>query len=397
MTSPAKPYSSQPVFRAFFIYAVALGTLFPRLGDIQIAMGVGEALLGLSILGLPVGLQISLLVADKLLRHFTMGQVMVAGTALIGCAYVGASLSPSPLYFFISLFFGGLSIGAMEVAVNLEADRVEAVIGRRIMNRAHAFWSLGFFTTGLLGALIAQLGITPFWHFLLLAVATTLFCSHYFLRYQQAPERASDAEATSLFVRPTKAIMVLVLLTLSAMLVEGSAIDWSVIFMRDIFQTVPLVSGLALALAALCQFVARYFADGYVERFGAQRIARLCLAIMLGGIIFVAGALHPVMALLGFAALGAGSSVIFPLAMSAAAQQTDRPAAVNVASLAQIAFVVFLLAPPLLGAIAEFAGIRYSYAVSLPLIILSFFFVHGLRALEAPTADASGGAAVVRD
>ena len=165
MTSAAKPYSSQPVFRAFFIYAVALGTLFPRLGDIQIAMGVGEALLGLSILGLPVGLQISLLVADKLLRHFTMGQVMVAGTALIGCAYVGASLSPSPLYFFISLFFGGLSIGAMEVAVNLEADRIEAVIGRRIMNRAHAFWSLGFFTTGLLGALIAQLGITPFWHF----------------------------------------------------------------------------------------------------------------------------------------------------------------------------------------------------------------------------------------
>ena len=248
MNSSEQPYSSQPVFRAFFIYAVALGTLFPRLGDIQIAMGVGEALLGLSILGLPVGLQISLLVADKLLRHFTMGQVMVAGTALIGCAYVGASLSPSPLFFFISLFFGGLSIGAMEVAVNLEADRVEAVIGRRIMNRAHAFWSLGFFTTGLIGALIAQMGITPFWHFLLLAAATTLFCVHYFLRYQQAPERASDAEATSLFVRPTKAIMVLVLLTLSAMLVEGSAIDWSAIFTAANYTYGPILGLFAFGL-----------------------------------------------------------------------------------------------------------------------------------------------------
>ena len=68
--------------------------------------------------------------------------------------------------------------------------------------------------------------------------------------------------------------------------------------------------------------------------------------------------------------------------MSAAAQLTDRPAAVNVASLAQIAFVVFLLAPPILGFIAEHVGIRCSFAVSLPLIILSFFNVKALVAAK---------------
>jgi MFS family permease len=47
--------------------------------------------------------------------------------------------------------------------------------------------------------------------------------------------------------------------------------------------------------------------------------------------------------------MGIGTSVIFPLAMSAAAQLTDRPAPTNVASLAQISFVAFLLGPPLLG------------------------------------------------
>ena len=41
------------------------------------------------------------------------------------------------------------------------------------------------------------------------------------------------------------------------------------------------------------------------------------------------------LALTGFARMGVGSSAIFPLAMSAAAQATDRPAAVNVAALAQ--------------------------------------------------------------
>ena len=46
------------------------------------------------------------------------------------------------------------------------------------------------------------------------------------------------------------------------------------------------------------------------------------------------------------ALIGIGSSVIFPLAMSAAAQRTDRPASVNVASLGQMTFVVFFAIDP---------------------------------------------------
>jgi len=65
----------------------------------------------------------------------------------------------------------------------------------------------------------------------------------------------------------------------------------------------------------------------------------------------------------GFAMMGVGTSVIFPLAMSAAAQLTDRPAPTNVASLAQISFVAFLLGPPLLGYIAEYFGIRWSFGI----------------------------------
>jgi MFS family permease len=77
-------------------------------------------------------------------------------------------------------------------------------------------------------------------------------------------------------------------------------------------------------------------------------------------------------ALLGFVLLGIGTSAIFPLAMSAAAQRTDRPAAINVAALAQTAFVTFLVAPPVLGFIAEHFGIRWSFGIGMPFVILSF-------------------------
>jgi MFS family permease len=70
--------------------------------------------------------------------------------------------------------------------------------------------------------------------------------------------------------------------------------------------------------------------------------------------------------------------VIFPLAMSAAAQLTDRPDPPKVASLAQISFVAFLLEPPLLGYIAEYFGIRWSCGIGLPLVILSIVCVGAL-------------------
>ncbi len=81
----------------------------------------------------------------------------------------------------------------------------------------------------------------------------------------------------------------------------------------------------------------------------------------------------------GLALMGVGTSAIFPLAMSAAAQRSDRPAAVNVAALAQTSFVIFFMGPPLSGWVAEYFGIRATYAVSLPLIAVSFWAAKGLK------------------
>ena len=84
--------------------------------------------------------------------------------------------------------------------------------------------------------------------------------------------------------------------------------------------------------------------------------------------------------------------MIFPLAMSAAAQRTDRPAATNVAALAQTSFVSFLLAPPLLGFVAEHLSIRWTFGLGLPLVALSLTMSPILRAApRRETVVASGG------
>ena len=114
------------------------------MGDLQLQMGLSEGELGLSLVGAPIGVQLSLLVANHVVARFSLAKVMITGLAVIMAVYVATAVAGSPALFFALLFVMGLSVGILEVAVNLEADRVEYGLKQRIMNRAHAFWSLGF-------------------------------------------------------------------------------------------------------------------------------------------------------------------------------------------------------------------------------------------------------------
>ena len=377
-----KPHFS--VFASFGLYSFSFGAIFPRLGDLQLQLGISQSILGLSLIGIAIGLQISLILAGRLVDQIGFRRVMIAGVPLISVTEMIAASAQSPIWLFCALFVTGLIIGIIEVAVNLEADRIEHHLGRRIMNRAHAFWSFGFFLAGFAGALIAQFAISAFHHlasFIILSLSLSFII---FKNYRPAPKRPDDADGPVLFTRPTKPILWLVALSLSAMLLEGAGIDWSVIFMRDVFATPPFISGLALAFFALSQSITRFVADDYVERFGPEPISRYSLFALFASVLAISLSQHPAIALFGFILLGIGSATIFPLAISAAAQLKDRSSAVNVASFAQLSFMIFVLAPPILGFVADWLGIRMSYAISLPLIILSFF---SLRALRLPNQN----------
>lgn len=364
------------VYAAFAIYSFALGSIFPRLPDIQSGMGVGEGALGLGLIGTPLGTLFALTFAPPFLDRLGYRRGLLVLMPLIAFFLWGASWAPDPAVLFLLLLPAGITIGCIEVIVNVEADRTEALIGRRIMNRSHSFWSFGFFGAGIAGGVIAQAGISPQLHLGLMVPLVAAATAFVFADYQPAPMRASERAkagdaAPPSFARPTAAILVLVAVTLSAMLMEGASLDWSAIYMRNVFDAAPLLSGLALAIFAASQAVTRFFADGFVDRYSPTDVARTLIAIMAVGVFVVFFSPTPVVSLVGFAMLGVGTSAIFPLAMSAAAQRTDRPAAINVASLAQISFVIFLLGPPLLGFIAEHWGIRWSFGIGLPLIALS--------------------------
>lgn len=392
------------VYAAFFLYAFSFGGFFPRIAEIQRGMGVGEGALGLALIGAAAGTMVSLSFGGRWIERFGHRRVFLYCLPVISALYGLASLAGGPWALFFTLFPAGVLIGALEIVVNLEADRTEHALGRRLMNRAHAFWSMGFFAAAALGALAAFAGLSPTLHLFSVVVLTTALTVALLGRFEDAPHRPQAAgtatalsnagessqtdaglvetgpsAATPAFARPTLPILALVLVTLPAMVLEGAGFDWAAIYMRDVFHSSAFLGGVAVASGAAAQAFTRFVADRFVERFSPDRVARVLLTVLVIGNLLVVLAASPVLSLLGFALMGVGSSAIFPLAMSAAAQRTDRPAAVNVASLAQTAFVSFLLAPPLLGLVAQAWGIRWAFGIALPLVVVSLWLAGRLN------------------
>ncbi len=380
------------IYTCFFLFAISLGALLARMPNLQVALGVNKSELGLTLIGMAIGALISLTLSSPLIAHLgarTTAFITVLGTAVAFAIVPWLGAAPAV---FCVLFCAGLLAGALEINLNVEIDRLEAQLGRGIMNRAHGFWSLGFFVTALIASVVRQADISMHVHLGVTLVLVVIIGVLAISGIRPAPARALAEEAKApMFALPTLGLLPLCIIGLAAFLVEGAGIDWSAIYMRDVFAVEPFIGGLGLTLFTFFMAMARLFVDPVVDRFGARAVATALLILSAIGLTAVWLAPHPYIALFGFALMGGGCSAVYPLAVSAAAQRTDRPAQVNVAALGQVTFIVFFLAPPLLGFVAEHFGIRISYLVCLPLILYALFSVNALapRRQAAPAVSSS--------
>lgn len=381
------------IYACFFLFAVTLGALFARMPDLQVALGVDKSELGLTLIGMSIGSLISLTFSSPLIAR--LGVRTTAFVTVLGIAAIFAliPLFGSAPFVFACFFCAGLLGGALEINLNVEIDRIEAQAGRGMMSRAHGFWSLGFFVTALIASVIRQAGISMPVHVAATTLVVLVIGGFVIAGIRPAPARPQQTGAKApVFALPTLGLLPLCIIGIAAFLAEGAGIDWSAIYMRDVFAVEPFVGGLGLTLFTFFMAMARLFADPIVDRFGARAVAAGLILLAASGLAAVTFAPHPYLALVGFAAIGAGCSALYPLTISAAAQRTDRPAHVNVAALGQVTFIVFFLAPPLLGFVAEHAGMRIAYFVCLPPIIFSLLCLKALPVRRALDTSGDGWA-----
>ncbi|WP_035871984.1 MFS transporter [Cucumibacter marinus] len=373
------------VYAAFYLFALTIGGLLSRFADLQVELGLSEGPFGMVVIGWSVGMLFAMTFCTPIIEWLGVKRTVIITITVSALCQLLAAASGMPVAVFGIMVFGGVMVGMLEIVLNVEADRTEAAIGRRIMNRAHSFWSLGFFSSAVIGGLMRQFEVSMVIH---LALMLPVLAGGAFIAmrgFTPAPRRhpKGSKQKTPVFAIPTPGILALCAVALSASLVEGAGFDWSVIYMRDVFESEPFVSSMSLIAISASIWLARVGADSVVDRFGARQVTYFLLCIATAGLLLVGFAPTPELAILGFALMGVGASAIYPLVVSEAAGRTDRPAEINVAALGQTAFLVFFLGPPLLGFVAEHFGNRASFLVILPMVLLSFVFTHRMSTRPA--------------
>lgn len=370
------------VMAVFALHAIGFSNIWPRIPDLQHRLDIGPGELAIAMLGQPVATIIAVPFAGGLIASFGARRILrialpvtVAAAVLPGFAFNVASL-------FGALFLFGLIFPVVDIAMNVEADRIERAGGRRIMSTCHGCWSTG----AVLGALIAtgfvSLGVPPGLHLTIVAVISLPLALLVTWRLPEVGRSVSTGRvALSL---PSRGILPLCTFLFGFLMVEVAARNWGPVYVVDAVDATPAYAGITYTAFALFMALGRFAGDRVVERFGPVTVARASCVIALAGMLVVIFAVSPIMVVIGFSATGIGVATAFPLSASAAAGRGDLPPAVNVAALQVIGVGSFLITPPLIGGIAELGGLRAGMAIVLPMMLVSIVLARELVRKVAP-------------
>jgi MFS family permease len=367
-----------PVRLVFLVEGTIFGAWLPRIPDIKNALQLEAGQLGLALAGFPAGSLIGFLVAARFAHALGLRRACMIAGPVFALTFVFVGAAGSLLTFFIALSFCGIAVALMEVAMSSKAGQIENLMGRRIMSQCHGFWSIGSVIGALVGGFLSQAAVTPGTQFILLNPLLAGTAVVVAANMPNDPAITND-ESAGFFVLPTKALWLLCLMPVGIMALEGAVMDWSALFVREVLAGEPFVAAAAYAVFSTMMAVLRLSGDRLAERFGSFTVVLVSsISAALGVAVF---ALAPSLQILlvGAALMGAGVAPVFPLAVSAAAASPGKSAEANVAAVSFIAFVVFLLSPPLMGGLAELLDLRKAFLFMVPLALGSTALSVALR------------------
>lgn len=404
--APPTPRTGTPARRRallmiFFLLGVAMASWVTRTPAIRDALTASTGEMGLVLFGLSVGSMTGILTSGPLVRRFGTKPVIavsiasaVAGIAVLG-AFTAFAASPGA---FAGLALFGLGMGCSEVALNIEGAEVERLVDRPLLPLFHGTFSAGTVVGSAVGLVFAQTGIGVGSHLLGIAVAGAIVSAiavpaipaGYGRERGTAGRGIAGAARHQLDLWRQPRIALIGCVVLGMALAEGSANDWLPLLMVDEHGLDPGAGALLFTAFAAAMTAGRFAGSGAVRRFGRTAVVRTSAACAGAGIALVIFTAAPPVAVAGVVLWGLGTSLGFPLAISAAGDG-EGDATSRVSAVATAGYLAFLVGPPMLGFLGDHFGLRHAMLVVLLLVGCA---VATASAVRSPAQEPSGGAAV---
>lgn len=340
----------------FAVNGFALANWFVRIPAIQRDLSLSEGMLGLTLLAAAIGALVSMPITGALTSRFGSRRVVGATALLLSFAVVLPALAPGLLWLIPAVAVIGASNGALDVSMNSQAVAVEKRYPRQIMSSFHAAFSFGGLAGAVVGGLIASAGVQPLPHFCVVALICAVAAAVAYRRLLPASADVAEDGAPS-FARPTRALLGLGVISFCVLLGEGAMSDWSAVYLNGPLETGPGFAAAGYAVFSLTMAFGRLSGDSLIARFGPARLVRLCGVLAAVGLGVALAVAQPVVALIGFACAGAGFSIVFPAALSAAGRTEGMAPGPALAAVSTAGYTGFLVGPPAIGFVAELLGL----------------------------------------
>lgn len=393
-----QPPRRTAVTTVFVVLGAGEGTWAARLPAIKAGLHLSPGVLGLALLGPALGCVLAMPATGAVLASVAPKRVTQAGLVFLAAMLPLTAIAVSAWQLFCILTVWGAGIGVVDVAMNTEAAALQADLGRRVMSGLHGAYSVGGLAGAGLGAITAAAGVSAGATFTIAAIAMAVAGLSATLAFRarqhyepKAPggkreghvhHTAGESGSTARWPKWSKTLVALGAMAFASFLGEGSAGNWSAVYLHISLGAGPAVAAFGYATFACAMTAGRLGGDWLTNRVGPVRLVRVCAGLAatgFGGALLIG---HVWSALAGFALLGGGLSVVVPLAFTAAAG-LGRPGP-SLAMVTSCGYVGALAGPALIGGLASIVNIPTALGVVVLLSALIATLAGAVRPTPAP-------------
>lgn len=362
--TPSKKRIRIAVALFYFCMGLCFASWASRIPDIKTSLHLNDGMLGSILFALPVGQFLMMPFSGKLVTRFGSHKTILFALPLYTICLSNIGLVRQGWQLAIALFLFGLAGNLCNISVNTQGVSAERLYQRPIMASFHGGWSLAGFTGALIGLVMINLNVAPYWHFItvILIVWIIIWVNYPFLVKGMSNVNKGETKR-KFFARPDSILLQLGIIGFCSMASEGAMFDWSGVYFKDVVKAPASLVILGYTSFMIMMASGRFLADWVITKIGRTRLLQICGVMISAGLFTAVLFPYLISCTISFMLVGLGVSSIVPTVYSAAGRHTKVPPGIALATVSSVSFLGFLMGPPLMGHISQIAGLRYSFAV----------------------------------
>ena len=359
----------------FFIVAFYTGLWTIRIPDIKDQISTNYLGIGYIFFSFALGSIILMLMANKIIKKYSSKKVIELSGYGQAISWLIVPFVNDLYIFLILAFIVGCTYGIFEVSMNLQASNIEKQRKKSMMSGFHAFFSLGLLIGSLFTSFMVELNITLFTN-VIIVVIILLPMTIIFSRFlQEDIDESTKSNKKSIFFLWPSIVFILVLITITDSFTEGAVDAWAALYMRDVIFVSGFTIGAATISFNFFMVLGRLIGDKIRDTLGTFNFLITLFIFSFVGLSVVINFSTLLSSIIGFSVLGLGISSIVPLAYSIAGKVKEVDSAVSISIISIAAYGVFMIAPALMGLIANLYGLSTVFLPMTLLFIICFILV----------------------